>query len=77
MSPSVSLRQLEDLASEKDGGKGDGGVLVTQERMTDADADKVDANAESYASDASKVDTNKIDVKRGIETKCSALISHY
>ena len=63
MSPSVSLRQLEDLTSGKDDGKGNGGVLVTQERMTDADADKVDANAKVYASNASKVDTNKIDVK--------------
>ena len=62
------MRQLDNLISKKDDGTGDGGVLVTQDRMTDADADKVDANAKSDApdaSDASNIDTPKIDVKIG------------
>ena len=48
--------------------------------MYDTDTANVDVNTKAEAPDASeapKIDTNKIDVKRGIETKCSALISHY
>ena len=45
---------------------------MKEERMTDADADKVDVNAKSDAPDASdasngsKIDNPKINVKRGI-----------
>ena len=64
------LRQLDNLTSGKDGGTGGGGVLMTQESMTDADAAKVYANTKSDAhetSDASKIDTPKINEKRRIE----------
>ena len=74
-SHSAFLRQLENLTSGKDGGTGEGGVLVTQEMMSDADAAKVDVKEKSVApnpsdasdaSDASKINTPKIDAKRGI-----------
>ena len=77
------MRQLNKLTSRKDGGKGDGGVLVTQERMADADADKVDANAKADAPDASdaynssKIETPKIDLKRGIGKPCVIVIALY
>ena len=57
------------LTYGKDGGMGGGGFLLTQEGMTDTDADKVDANTEADAPDASsgsKINTPKIDMKRGI-----------
>ena len=66
------LRYLDNLTAEKDGGTGEGGVLVTQERMTDSDAAKVDANVKADApkgyvsSNSYNIDTPKIDVKRGI-----------
>ena len=69
MYPVVSLGQLDNLTAGKYGGTGEGGVLVMQERMTDANAAKVDVNARahtSYASNVSKIDTPNIDVKRGI-----------
>ena len=59
---------------------GEGGVLVTQERIKDADAAKVDANAKSDApytsdaSDSSNIDTPKIDVNRGIGKLCAVVI---
>ena len=74
-SHSAFLRQLENLTSGKDGGTGEGGVLLTQEMMSDADAAKVDVKEKSVApnpsdasdaSDASKINTPKIDAKRGI-----------
>ena len=68
------------MTSEKDGGTGEGGVLVTQERMTDYDTVKADVNAKSDASDASnasKINTPKIDVKRGIIEPCAATIALY
>ena len=43
--PSVSFKNMDNLKSGKYGGMGEGGVLVTQESMVDADAYKVDANA--------------------------------
>ena len=71
----MSLRQLGNLAAGKDGGTGEGGVLVTQERMEDADAAKVDENGKADAPDASKIDTNKINVKRGIRKPCAVAIA--
>ena len=38
------LRQLEKLTDGKDVGTGEGGVLVTQEKMIDAYVAKVDTN---------------------------------
>ena len=54
------------MTAGKGGGTGEGGVLVTQERMVDSDTAKVVANAKADASDASKINTLKINVKRGI-----------
>ena len=79
-SPSVSFRQLDNLAAGKDGGTGEGGVLVNQYRMTDADAEKVDANEKSDnpdTSDSFKIDTPMIDVKRGIGKPCAVAIKLY
>ena len=65
------------------GRTGEGGVLVTQERITDADVAKVDANTKedapdaSNASSASKIDTHKINVKRGIGKPCAIEIALY
>ena len=42
--------------------------------MKDANAAKVDANAKADASDASKIDTPKIDVKIGIVKPCDVAI---
>ena len=42
-SPSVSLRHIENLIYGKDNGNCEDGLLVTQERMTDADGSKVTA----------------------------------
>ena len=67
--PSASSRHLDHLTSGKYGGTGEGGALVMQERITEADVAKVDANAKADAPDASggsKIDTPNIDVKRGI-----------
>ena len=80
MSPSVSLRQMDNLANEKYGVTGEVGVLVTQESMTDADAAKVAVNAKVYAPEASnafKIDTTNIDMKRGIGKLCAVAISLY
>ena len=77
MSPSVSFRQLYNLTAGKDGGTGDGGVLVTQERMTDTDTAKFDANTKadatnaSDASYASKINTPNINGKGGIGKPCT------
>ena len=66
------LIQLENLIAGKDSGTGESGVLVTQKKMTDDDAAKVDTKAESDApdaydtSDASKINTPNIYVKIGI-----------
>ena len=63
---------LENLTEGNYVGTDEGGVLLKEERMTDADADKVDVNAKSDAPDASdasngsKIDNPKINVKRGI-----------
>ena len=60
------LIQLDNLAAEKDGVTGKGGVLVTQERIIDADMAKVGKNTKADANDAldsSKIDTPKINVK--------------
>ena len=54
---------------------------MKEERMTDADADKVDVNAKSDAPDASdasngsKIDNPKINVKRGIGKPCAVPIT--
>ena len=51
---------------------------MTQERMKDDDAAKVDANVKadaSDASDASNIDTLKIDVKRGTGKQYTVEIS--
>ena len=75
---SVYLRQLYNLTAGKYGGTGEGGVLVTQQRIVDADATKVDVNAKvdaPDASDASKIDTTKINVKRGIGKPCAIVIT--
>ena len=73
----MSLIQLDNFTAGKDGGTVEGGVLVTQDRMTDTDASKVDANAKSdapNASDGSKIGAPKIHVKRGIVRPCSVAI---
>ena len=74
-SPSVYLRHMYNLTAVKDVGTGEGGVLVTQDRMEDADASKVDVNAEADAPDSSKIDTTKINVKRGIGKLCAVAIA--
>ena len=77
-STSVSLRNLDNLTSAKYGETGGGGVLVMQERIEDAHAAKVDVNAKADAPDASNasnIDTTKIDVKRGIGKPCSVAIA--
>ena len=77
-STSVSLRKMYNLTDVKDGGTGEGGVLVTQDRIVDADTAKVDVNAKADAPDAfdaSNIETTKIDVKRGIVKMCSVSIS--
>ena len=69
---------MDSLAAGKDFGTGEGGVLVTQERMTDTDVAKVDANAKSDApdpSDASNIDTPNINVKRGMGETCAVAIA--
>ena len=66
---SVFLRHLENLTYGKDCGTDKSGILVTQERMTDTDAAKVDAYAKADAPDASNTsnfDIPKIYVKIGI-----------
>ena len=74
------LRQLDNLVSGKDVGTCEGGVLVTQDRMTDNDAANVDAKSKTDAPDASNIGTPKIDVNTGIgktcvvETKLSRLV---
>ena len=68
---------MEKLTYGKDGGMGGGSFLLTQEGMTDTDADKVDANTEAdapNASSGSKINTPKIDMKRGIGKPYTVLI---
>ena len=43
-SPSVYLIHMENLIAGKDSVTGEGGALVTQESMADADAAKIDAD---------------------------------
>ena len=60
---------MDNLIDWKYGGTGECGVLVMKKRMTDSGASTVDENAKSDASDASnasKINTPKIGVKRGI-----------
>ena len=76
-SPIVYLRHLEKLTAGKYYVTGEGGVLVTQERMADADAAKVDVSAKADAPDASnapKINTPKIDVKKGMGKLCAVEI---
>ena len=69
------------MTSGKDGGTGKGGVLVTQESMIDANTAKVYVKAKADAPDASnnpdtsKIDTPKIDVRRGIGKPCAIAIA--
>ena len=51
--PSMYLRHMDNLTPGKYDGTGEGGVLVTHNRMTDSDADKVDAIAKVDAPGAS------------------------
>ena len=77
-SPSMSLIHLDNLTVFKDGGTGEGGVSETQERITDAFMAKVDANAKSdapYTSNASNINTPKIDVNIEIVKLCVILIA--
>ena len=66
------LKHIEKLISGKVG------FLVTQERMTDSDAAKVDVNVKADApdssNDTSKINTLNIDVKIGIVKPCSVSI---
>ena len=51
---------------------------MTQDRIADTDAAKVDVNAKADAPDASgasNTDTIKIDVKRGIGKPCTVAIA--
>ena len=73
----MSLRHLYKLTYVNDGGTGEDSVLVTQESMTDAYADKFGVNAKADAPNApktSKVDTTKIDVKIGVLKRCIVAI---
>ena len=78
--PSVSLRQLDNLKAGNDGVMGEGGVLVTKEKMIDDDTAKVDVNAKADAPNASNtsgvsnIDTHKIHVKIGIGKPCTVAI---
>ena len=77
MSPSLSLRQLDNPTDGKDGGTGEGGVLVTQERMTDTDSAKVDVNTKAdacNASNSSRINTPEINLKKGIVKPCIVVI---
>ena len=69
------MRHLDNLKAGKDSGTGEYGVLVTQERMTDADAAKVDANTKADAPDGSRINTPNIDAKRGIGKPCTIVIT--
>ena len=79
----MSFRHLDNLKSGKYGETGEGGVLVMQEITKDSDTAKVDANVKADAPDdsnvfnGSKIDTPKINVKRGIEKPCAAEIVLY
>ena len=72
---------MENLKAGKYCGNDEGGILVTQERMKYFDASKVDANEKegapdtSNAFDGSKIDTPKINVKRGKGKICSVAIT--
>ena len=71
------MRQLENLKYGKDFGTGEENLLVTQERMKDTDAAKVNANAKTDAldaSDGSKIDIFNINVKIGIGKPCTVTI---
>ena len=66
----MSLRNIGNLTYRKDG---EGCVLVTQDRKTDADAAKVDAKAKAdtpNGSDCSKINTTNIGVKIWIGKTC-------
>ena len=55
----------------------EGGVLVTQERMTDTDSAKVDVNTKAdarNASDSSRINTPEINLKKGIGKPCIVVI---
>ena len=69
------LRQPGNLTHVKDGETSEGGVLVTQERTTDSDTAKVDANSKADSSDGSNTNTPNINVKRGIGKLCAIAIS--
>ena len=83
MSLSVSLRQLDNLKDGNNDGTGYGVVLVTQDRMIDSYTAKVDVKAKADAtkksddSDASKINTPKINVKRGIGKPFAVAIALY
>ena len=66
---------MGNLTDGKDGGTSEGGVMVVQERKTDADTARVDANSKADSSDGSKTDTPNINVKRGIGKLCTIFIS--
>ena len=71
---------MDNLAAGKYGGMGEDDVLETQEKMIDSDSGKVNVNTKadtseaSDASNGSKIDTTKIDVKRGIGKSCAVTI---
>ena len=78
--PSMYLRHMDNLTPGKYDGTGEGGVLVIREMTKDALAAKVDMNTKSDdpdASNASKIDTTKIDVKIGIGKPLPVLIALY
>ena len=66
---------MGNLTDGKDGGTSEGGVMVVQERKTDADTARVDANSKADSSDGSKIDASNINVKRGIGKLCAIAIS--
>ena len=69
------MRQLDKLTAGKYGGTGEGGVLVIQYSMKYSVTAKVDANSKSDASDASKIGTPKVKVKRGIGKQCAVAVA--
>ena len=81
----MSLKQLENLIDSKDCVTSEGGILVTQESMTDTDVAKFYANEKADAPgapnapdapdapDAFKIDTPKINMNRGIGKPCTVV----
>ena len=60
---------MENLSSKNEGGTGEGGILVTQDRMIDSDSTKVNMKFKADASDtsnSSKISTPKVDLKKEI-----------